>query len=62
MEHIDKMIQEIEVDLDAVKTFIEKEEFARYLLENTQDFTVAAYILQALIDRVNADAQTLDNK
>lgn len=56
------MKQTMEVDLDAVAAFINKEEFSLYLLENTGDFAVAAYILQSLLDRVQADAQTLDNE
>ena len=52
----------MEVDLSEVKKFIEDEEFAHFLLEHTSDFSVAAYVLQALLDRVEADAQSLDNE
>lgn len=50
---------EVEVNLDEVARVIRSESFARYLLDETEDFAVAAYILQALIDRLEADGQQL---
>ena len=61
MENIE-LKQEIMVDLDEVVAFINSQEFAQYLLANTSEFSVAAYILQALLDRVEADAHSLDNE
>ena len=45
---------EVEVNLDEVARVVRSESFARYLLDETEDFAVAAYILQALIDRLEA--------
>ena len=39
------MQQEIEVDLDEVKEFIESSDFHQYLLANTTEFSTAAFIL-----------------
>ena len=50
---------EVEVNLDEVARVVRSESFARYLLDETEDFAVAAYILQALIDRLEADGQQL---
>lgn len=51
---------EVEVNLDEVARVIRSESFARYLLDETEDFAVAAYILQALLDRLEADGQQVD--
>lgn len=51
---------EIEVNLDEVARVVRSESFARYLLDETEDFAVAAYILQALLDRLEADGQQVD--
>lgn len=50
----------IEVNLDEVARVVRSESFARYLLDETEDFAVAAYILQALLDRLEADGQQVD--
>ncbi len=50
---------EVEVNLDEVARVVRSESFARYLLDETEDFAVAAYILQTLIDRLEADGQQL---
>ena len=52
----------LEVDLNKVKNFIESPEFATFLLDNTEDFAVAAYILQTLLDAVEAAAARIDNE
>jgi hypothetical protein len=49
----------IEINLDEVARVVRSESFARYLLDETEDFAVAAYILQALLDRLEADGQQL---
>lgn len=51
---------EVEVNLDEVARVVHSESFARYLLDETEDFAVAAYILQALLDRLEADGQQVD--
>ena len=48
---------EVMVDLDEVARVVISEAFARFLLDQTCDFTAAAYILQALLDRLAADGQ-----
>ena len=50
---------EVEVNLDEVARVVRSESFARFLLDETEDFTAAAYILQVLIDRLEADGQQL---
>ena len=51
---------EVMVDLDEVARVVKSEAFARFLLNQTSDFTAAAYILQALLDRLAADGQQVD--
>ena len=50
----------IEIDLDEVARVVRSESFARYLLDETEDFAVAAYILQALLDKLEADGKRVD--
>ena len=47
--------QTMTVDLNDVKRFIESPEFTDYLLSNTTNFSTAAYILQALLERLELD-------
>lgn len=49
----------IEINLDEVARVVRSESFARYLLDETEDFAAAAYILQAVLDRLEADGQQL---
>lgn len=51
---------EVMVDLDEVARVVKSEAFARFLLDQTCDFTAAAYILQSLLDRLAADGQQVD--
>lgn len=51
---------EVMVDLDEVARVVKSEAFARFLLDQTCDFTAAAYILQALLDRLATDGQQVD--
>lgn len=51
---------EVIVDLDEVSRIVQSEAFARFLLDQTCDFTAAAYILQALLDRLEADGKRVD--
>ena len=50
----------IEINLDEVARVVRSESFARYLLDETEDFAVAAYILQTLLDKLAADGQQID--
>ena len=52
---------EVTVDLAEVKEVIEAPEFAQYLLTHTTQFSTAAFILQTLLDAVDAAAQHIDN-
>lgn len=51
---------EVEVNLDEVSRIVKSEAFARFLLDQTVDFAAAAYILQVLLDRLEADGQPVD--
>ena len=51
---------EVEVNLDEVARIVKSEAFARFLLDQTTDFAAAAYILQVLLDRLEADGQSVD--
>lgn len=39
-------------DVKEVREFVESEKFIQFLLNNTTDFAVAAFILQAVLDRL----------
>ena len=54
------MEQEIIVDLDEVKAFVENPDFHQYLLANTNEFSTAAFILQTLLDAVENASQSVD--
>lgn len=43
------------VDLEAVNRFVTSKEFTNFLLENTTDFEIAAFILQTLLDVTEGD-------
>ena len=43
---------EMTVDVKEVREFVESEKFIQFLLNNTTDFSVAAFILQAVLDRL----------
>lgn len=47
--------QTMTVDLNDVKGFVESSKFRDYLLSNTTNFSTAAYILQALLERLELD-------
>lgn len=44
---------EMTVNLQEVNEFIESDKFIRFLLNNTTDFAVAAFVLQTVKDKVN---------
>ena len=43
---------EVSVDINEVENFILSDKFRDYLLNNTTDFGVAAFILQSLLDKI----------
>ena len=48
------------IDLEKVKELIESDKFIQFLLDNTTDFGVAAYILQTLHEQVIKDKALLN--
>ena len=50
------------VDLNEVKRLVESDEFVQFLLSHTSDLAVAGYILQRILEAVEADAASLDNE
>ena len=42
----------VNVDLDEVKEFIESDKFVGFLLNNTTNFGVAAFVLQTVYDAI----------
>ena len=48
------------VDLNEVEKFVNSDKFAKFLLDNTTEFSVAGYILTAIFDRIEADKLTLN--
>ena len=49
---------EMMVDLEEVEEFIKSNKFTQFLLDNTDDFAVAGYVLTALFDRIKEDRLT----
>lgn len=47
-----KLDTSMSVDLGIVNEFIESDKFIQFLLNNTTDFAVAAFVLQTLKDKV----------
>lgn len=45
---------EMTVDPKKVREFIESDKFIQFLLNNTTDFSVAAFILQTVLDNLPA--------
>lgn len=50
---------EVSVDINAVEEFITNEIFTDFLLNNTTDFGVAAFIMQSLLDTVEEAKRTI---
>ena len=44
---------EIEVDIKEVKEFILSDSFKDFLMSNTTDFAIAAFILQTLLNKID---------
>lgn len=49
----------MEVNLEDVRNFVKSDKFAQFLLNNTTDFVVAAFILQSLLDVIEKKAVLL---
>lgn len=54
-------MESLTLDLQEVNDFIHDPDFHAYLLLHTSDFTVAAWILQTLLDAVAKAGQAVDN-
>ena len=48
--------------LDEVEATVTNDEFAQYLLSNTTDFAVAAFIMQTLLDAIDEAKEKLTNE
>lgn len=51
---------ELSVDIEEVKKFILSDDFRDYLLNNTTDFGVAAFILQSLLNAVDEEEKNME--
>jgi hypothetical protein len=49
-----KIGTEMTVDPKKVREFVESDKFIQFLLNNTTDFSVAAFILQTVLDNLPA--------
>ncbi len=53
----------IEIDIRDVEEFVNNPDFHRYLVENTTDFSTAAFVLQTLLNAVKEiKAQSKDEE
>lgn len=43
----------IDIDLNEIQEFVESGKFSDFLLNNTTDFSVAAFILQTLLEKID---------
>lgn len=50
---------EVSVDINEVESFITNEKFTNFLLENTTDFGVAAFILQSLLSTIEEAKESM---
>ncbi len=46
---------EMMVNPKEVREFVESAKFTQFLLNNTTNFSVAAFVLQAVLDRLDAE-------
>lgn len=54
-------MSDVWVDLEEVKDFVKSEVFTNFLMDNTTNFTVAAYILQTLLNNIESDMEKIKN-
>lgn len=52
----------VSVDLKKVRKLVEGDEFVEFLLSHTSDLGDAAYILQTIMEKIDADEASLDNE
>jgi hypothetical protein len=50
------------VDLDEVKRLVESDAFVQFLLNHTSDLAVAGYVLQKVMESIEADSENLDKE
>lgn len=50
------------VDLNEVERLATSDEFVQFLLNHTSDLAVAGYILQRIMEAIEADSASLDKK
>lgn len=50
------------VDLDEVKRLVESDAFVQFLLNHTSDLAVAGYVLQKVMESIEADSANLDKE
>ena len=43
---------DMSVNLEKIKEFVESDKFIQFLLNNTTDFSIAAFVLQTLLDKI----------
>lgn len=51
----------ISVDLNEAKEFVTSDSFAGYLVDNTTDLTIAMYILQTLLTKIDEDMEKIED-
>lgn len=49
------------VDLEEVKGFVTSEAFIHFLLQNSADISMAAYIFQTLLNQIGIDMEKQNN-
>ena len=52
----------VQVDLLEAKKFVESEEFIQFLLNNTTDVGIPAFILQTLLSTIEKEAKEMMNE
>ena len=52
---------EMTVDLEEVRKFVESEKFTSFLLNNTVNFSTAAFVLQTLLTAIETAEKSIDN-
>lgn len=55
-QHTYKLDTTMTVSLKEVEEFVTSDKFTQFLLNNTTDFAVAAYVLQTLLNAIEKDA------
>ena len=43
----------IEINLEDIRKFVESEKFSKFLVNNTTDYGIAAFILQTLLEKID---------